>query len=419
MLGAEATYRYRFGVAMRAGLTSSIALFCLLFAGAAGAQPLCVADGHPVVYVVGTGKAYVAALAKPLYVDANPITVVWIGTGSCTAVDAMLSDPPLAPLVQTNPGTGTGFIFPPTGETTCKIPTPDAGTPLLTDIAASDVFPTTCGNLPNGLPSNVGDFFGPVEAMGFMVPKSSSQKSISATAAYYIYGFGAAGQVAPWTDDTFIYKRAASSGTVQLIAAGIGVPPTKWHGTDGGLDKDITAKVIGSTQPEKTIGILAQPFLNTDPQLPLQVNLLAYKHYGQSCAYYPDSTATSKDKANVRDGHYALWGPIHFLTKIDPQGNVRNASTKRVVDYLTQTQKPPGGIDLIQFDAANYLIPTCAMKVKRTSEVGPMTPFAPPNACGCYYEQVATGATSCKACQGNADCDASRPICSYGYCETQ
>jgi hypothetical protein len=379
----------------------------------------CGADGHPVVYVVGTGKAYVAALAKPLYTDASPITVVWIGTGSCTAVSGILTDQPIAPLVQTNPGTGTGFMFPPSGETTCTIPTPDAGTPLLMDIAASDVFATTCGNLPNGLPGNIGDFFGPAQAMGFIVPKASSQQSISATAAYYIYGLGAPGGVAPWVDNNFIFKRAASSGTVQLISAGIGVPAAKWKGTDGGLDKDIVQKVITSTQPEKTIGILAQPFLNTDPQLALQLNFLAYKHYGQQCAYYPDSSPTSKDKANVRDGHYALWGPVHFLARLDTNGNVRSATTKRVVDYLTQVSKPPGGLDLIQFDAANYLIPSCAMKVKRATEVGPMSPFAPPNACGCYYEQVATGKTACKPCTGNQECTKDAPVCSYGFCEAQ
>ena len=31
---------------------------------------------------------------------------------------------------------------------------------------------------------------------------------------------------------------------------------------------------------------------------------LAYKAFGQWYAYYPDSTSTAMDKANVRDGHY-------------------------------------------------------------------------------------------------------------------
>ncbi|HEY8074348.1 MAG TPA: hypothetical protein VIF62_09565 [Labilithrix sp.] len=408
---------------MRAGIFCTILAVALGVSSAAQAA-VCGSDGHPVVYIVGTGKAYVAALAKPLYTDPNPITLAWIGTGSCTAVSGILTDQPIAPLVQTNPATGSAFIFPPsaTGDVTCTIPALDAGTVLM-DIAASDVFATTCGNLPNGLPPDLGDFFGPVQPMGFIVPKASHQTSISATAAYFLYGLGAAaGNIAPWTDDGFIYKRVASSGTVQLISAGIGVPADKWHGSlppNGGLDKDMAAVVSGSAQPEKTIGVLAMPFLNTDPNLPLQLSVLAYKHYGQQCAYYPDSTPTSRDKANVRDGHYALWGPVHFLAKLDSNGNIRNPNAKRVVDYLTQVTPPPGKIDLIQFDAQNYLVPSCAMKVKRATEIGPMTPFAPPNACGCYYEQVGTGATSCKACTGNQDCDKQKPVCSYGFCEAQ
>jgi hypothetical protein len=333
-------------------------------------------------------------------------------------VSAVLANTPLATLVNSNPVTGSGFYWPPSGESTCTIPVTDAGI-ATTDIAASDVFATTCGSLPNGLPVDIGDFFGPAQAMGFIVPKSSSQRAISASAAYFVYGFGAAGAVAPWTDDAFIFKRGPTSGTVQLLSAGIGVPAAKWKGTDGGLDKDIVAKVIGSAQPEKTIGIVAQSFLNTDPQLALALNFLAYKHYGQSCAYYPDSTPTSKDKANVRDGHYALWGPVHYLVKLDGAGNIRNPSAKRVVDYLTQTAKPPGGLDLIQFDAANYLIPNCAMKVKRAAEIGPMTPLAPTNACGCYYEQVATGSSTCQACSTSPECPKSAPVCSYGFCEAQ
>src|SRR5438094_2672247 len=70
---------------MRARIFGAIVALALSSSGVAqGAD--CGADGHPVVYVVGTGKAYVAALAKPLYTDPSPITVVWIGTGSCTAV---------------------------------------------------------------------------------------------------------------------------------------------------------------------------------------------------------------------------------------------------------------------------------------------------------------------------------------------
>ena len=45
----------------------------------------------------------------------------------------------------------------------------------------------------------------------------------------------------------------------------------------------------------------------------------------------------------------------------------------------------------MKIEAQRHVIPQCAMRVKRTQEMGAATPFAPPGACGCYYEKVATG----------------------------
>ncbi len=65
--------------------------------------------------------------------------------------------------------------------------------------------------------------------------------------------------------------------------------------------------------------------------------------------------------------------------------------------------KAPPGVDLIQFEATSHVIPQCAMRVKRTQEMGPLlkndlstTP------CGCYYEFQADTATSCTACTSAA-----------------
>jgi hypothetical protein len=56
--------------------------------------------------------------------------------------------------------------------------------------------------------------------------------------------------------------------------------------------------------------------------------------------------------------------------------------------------------------------------VKRTEEVGPLASFAFPGSCGCYYDKVANGTTSCTPCVSKLDCTATAPVCSYGYCET-
>ena len=59
------------------------------------------------------------------------------------------------------------------------------------------------------------------------------------------------------------------------------------------------------------------------------------------------------------------------------------------------------------------------MAVSRTSEIGPISPFAPNNACDCYYELEATGQTACTACTVSSTCPATAPVCSFGYCEPQ
>ena len=63
----------------------------------------------------------------------------------------------------------------------------------------------------------------------------------------------------------------------------------------------------------------------------------------------------------------------------------------RVVNYLTGVTPPPQGLDLLQVAALNKSVPSCAMRVSRATEMGPIESFAPPNSCGCAFDRVATG----------------------------
>jgi hypothetical protein len=107
-----------------------------------------------------------------------------------------------------------------------------------------------------------------------------------------------------------------------LLAVAIGVPLSQRAGVDAGALTSNTAAglsgaaaVINSLEtdanPEQAIGILADT--NLDSTTATHITPLAYKDFDQSCGYYPDSTAAAHDKSNVRDGHYSLWGPIHFF----------------------------------------------------------------------------------------------------------
>jgi len=375
-------------------------------AGSDAAAPATCANikaATPVVYVTGTAKPYVQALATALFNDASPILLVYKGQSSCVAWDAALNGTLLTGPASYWPGTTT--------ETTCNIP---AGG-VIADVSISDIFASSCTALPNGLPKDVGDFFGPAQAMTFIVPKASAERSISAQAAYFVYGFGAQSGIFPWTDPANIFRLDDTSGTQRIIGAGIGVPASEWKGTNLNFSSKLSAAI--TTAPPQAIGIFS--VVNITDALRQQIHVLAYRHYGQTCAVYPDSTETNRDKSNVRDGHYTLWGPLHLSSRLDTGGFVKSPDAKRVVNYFTGITPPPSGLDLIETEALNNLVPQCAMKVTRSSEMGPLSPFNAQNACGCYFEQKATGQTSCTKCATSSQCPSSAPACSFGYCEAQ
>jgi hypothetical protein len=384
----------------------------------------------PVLYVEGSNALgpFLAPLQQALSVDANPINVVYIGDGGCVGAGNFFTNSPIS-------NTPAPIYYAAQIQLTCELPTtggPNNGPPVA-DIGASDVYAPTCGTLPGGqLPPNVADFLGPIQPMTFVVPKGSSQLSISAKGAYFVFGFGSDSGVAPWTVNASMYRRNASSAVQALLSTAIGVPLTAWAGVDAAtVPLNVASGVTGAaavinaletdSNPEQAIGILADT--NIDATTASHINVLAYQDDGQSCGYYPDSTPTSHDKANVRDGHYALWGPIHFFAYVDANGVPTNPNVERLISYMIGTSVAPGGVDLIQIEAQNNLVPPCAMLVARTGEMGPLMSYAPAASCGCYYDYEATGQSSCQECTQQSDCPASAPFCnlsySVGFCETQ
>jgi hypothetical protein len=140
----------------------------------------------------------------------------------------------------------------------------------------------------------------------------------------------------------------------------------------------------------------------------------------QHCAVFPDSTATARDKRNVRDGHYSLWGPLHLLYKVDDHGAPANPDIRQgltdVVGYLAGTKALRNGVRLIDVYAQSGLVPECAMRVGRTKDGGNITPRLSASPCGCLFEARTTGSTSCSSCVVQGDCRAGE-TCSQGYCE--
>jgi hypothetical protein len=382
---------------------------CALGARTAAAVE-CVALPTP-VYVTGStaAKPLLAEIGKLMAAQTPPATVVYYGVGSCAGPDAILSG---TPIVNTTAGAFTYWDA--NGvEVKCDI---SSASGVVAHVGISDVFASTCFQLPGGLPATVADTLGPVQAMAFVAHKSSSEKVISAEAAYYVYGFGAQSPVAPWTHEGLIFRRDDVSGTQRMIAAAIGVPPQRWKGTATTSSGDLVTRLGTANFPDQSLGILSAEVAQDNRGT---VKVLAYQHFGQTCAVYPDSDEMANDKANVRSGRYPIWGPLHIFTRLNASGAPQNAKAGEVIGYLAGTRPAPAGLDLVKLEAQRHAIPQCAMRVRRTQEMGPALPFAPESPCGCYYETVAAGLTTCKPCVTSAECPASAPQCSYGFCEAQ
>ena len=58
---------------------------------------------------------------------------------------------------------------------------------------------------------------------------------------------------------------------------------------------------------------------------------LAFQGFGQTYAYYSDSSPATSDRANVRDGHYLIWGYEHMLA---PVGTGTTPTNPRVTDFV-------------------------------------------------------------------------------------
>jgi len=384
------------------------------------AMPSCMdaSNGRSqVVYLTGSSN-FPPLLAKlaPLII-ATGFTPVYQVSNSCTGVKAIFGSGSDLTMSDPTPGPSAKYAtyFALDGSSTpCTLGPSGAQV----DIGESDIFSTTCDGFgPAG--GNVGEFLGPIQAMVFVVPGKSQETAITAEAAREVFGSGG-GNATPWTDPSLYFVRNSNTGTQQQIGHAIGVPADQFWGIDRGSAANVDAlmKVISDpTIAEQAIGIISADYYDDD-----RANLiaLAFEADGQDCAYLPDSTSYKKDKQNVRDGHYPVWGPLHFFAAVN-DGVPVSAGAQAFASVVSVPNIPQALVDA--FIGAS-LVPSCAMSVQRTSELGPLSTYAPPFQCSCYFQAspAVNGAppVGCTSCNTANDCtDPSRPACNLGYCEVQ
>jgi hypothetical protein len=173
----------------------------------------------------------------------------------------------------------------------------------------------------------------------------------------------------------------------------------------------IRDSLIASAAPEQSIGILSIDYADKGRG---NLRVLFLQGEGQLSGFLPDSTATAFNKANVRDGHYPLWGYVHFYT-----ANLNGAPSAAAGVFVTRFAVPKLDRALVDAMIDASLVPQCAMKVARDTEMGAFLHNPNNYQCGCYFDFRTGGKASCALCTTSNDCPASTPACNYGYCETQ
>lgn len=379
-------------------------------------QP-CTNAGPNRIYMYGTSDfAPTLRAVQPLLSAATPsYRAIYQNASSCAGV-ASVFDP--TKRLMTNPAAGAtpnyAFYFDDNGnQVSCLLDT-NGNT---VDIGVSNLFAPTCNtSTATYTPgTTVSDYTGPVVPFVLSVPAASTQQSISAEAAHIVFGLGGRGSMVglkdatPWIDPTYYFIRNSGAGSTVLSALLFDVPRAKFWGVDRLSTDNLRDSMLASTEAEQSLGILSIDYSDKNRG---NLRSLYLQSKGQSSGYLPDSNKNVYDKMNVRDGHYTLWGYVHFFTPVGA-GGVPSDAAKAFVTRISVSRLDQTLLDSI---ISASIIPQCAMKVVRTSEEGD---FAPQTGlqCGCYFDFKTTGRSSCTPCQSSSDCPADHSACNYGFCE--
>ena len=376
----------------------------------------CADAGPNVIYMTGTSDfgPLLKQVTPLLAANTPPYRAVFMAGTSCGGVNSVF-DPTLT-LIKDVPGSQTkaanyAYYFDDAGtQVSCSLD--PAGNAV--DIGVSNLYATVC-NTNYASSQTVAGYLGPVVTFGFTVPAVSTQSSISVEAAHIIFGLGGQNPLgipaSPWIDPSYYSIRNAGAGSTALAAELIHVPRTTFWGVDRLSTDNIRDSLNTSAAPEQSIGILSIDYADKSRG---NLRVLYLQGEGQLSGYLPDSTATSLNKANVRDGHYPLWGYVHFYT-----ANINGAPSAAAGAFVTRFSVPKLDRALVDAMIDASLVPQCAMKVARDTEMGGFLRNPSKYQCGCYFDYRTSGKASCTPCTTPNDCPASTPACNYGFCETE
>ena len=139
----------------------------------------------------------------------------------------------------------------------------------------------------------------------FVVPKASTAQAISAEEAYLVFGFGAAGGVAPWTGRDVLFRAAGDEGDAGEPGRRHRRPGRQVEGMPIDQSTSVASMVAASTAPRQDHRHPGRRDLRRARANRAALRSLSFQAYGQTGGYFPDTTAAAFDKRNVRDGHYS------------------------------------------------------------------------------------------------------------------
>jgi hypothetical protein len=375
----------------------------------------CVDVAPNPIYVTGSTNLppLIAAVQPLLYQGTPAYTVVFAPQTSCRGADAVYSPDPTKHVIK-NITNNYAFFYDANGKQTFCLLDANGNT---VDVGESDVYPSSCPSNYSATPE-ISDDLGPIQAINFVVPSASTQVAISAEAAHMVFAAGGnGGRGMPWTNDQNYFTRGAGTGTTILPSVAINLDPTKWWGIDRLSATNLVASMVtvkDSAVAERTIGVLSSDFADKNRG---NLRTLAFQQAGQKFGYLPDSTRNSFDKANVRDGHYPIWGAIHLMAAT-PSGGAPSPAASALISELVASMLKEQVLTAI---VSAGFVPPCAMTVTHNTEVGSLSVYKPTFGCSCFFEKQVNGVAParCKSCRGSGDCGGATPACNYGFCEAQ
>jgi hypothetical protein len=401
----------------RVTVAAAAAVATVLAAGSApaNAQESCGALPNPIV-VAGSSdlEPLLQQFAVKLATEPQPATIVVVSLGSqtkaCSGIQSVVGS--------TDFGGAPGRYYTLSGDGTitpksCTFPAGQTA-----HVAISEVFYESCPAVPQPKPADIADVLGPVQPIVFAVPRPRVTEYITYEEARAMFGCGVS-ELRPvagvFNDATWVFCRDAAAGTQISLAKNLGIldskfPACRFFNSDGKMLADFLPRE-GYAPTKGTVGFAAAGELGRNPQ----AVYLAFQAQGQTQAFYPDSRPEVADRRNVRDGHYQMWGYVHLIAKTN--GGNLSPQASELIAWINTTKTSPS-IDPFLIEAGAGVIPQCAMKVKRSSDGGLLSPYTPAQPCHCAFEAQSARliSPSCIPCVSASTCTGGL-ACRHGFCE--